>query len=166
MDIGSGSNPQGTVNIDLYTGKSPHHHNIINPKNTSNFIQASITHIPLKNRAFTTAYASHVIEHLTDPSKGIKELKRVSRYRVIIKVPNNPYTEFKHHYFTWSYTSLQKYLRLFFKKVEVYPYTNTGSSRFILWLENQPNDIIRKLTKRLSRGFREVIGLELVAVCR
>jgi ubiquinone/menaquinone biosynthesis C-methylase UbiE len=165
LDLGSGSNPQGHVNLDLYYGKSPHHKGFIEGKNYSNFIQGTVMNLPIRNSVFSTVYCSHVLEHLKDPSIGVLELKRVSKNIVFIKVPNNPYIEFKEHYYTWSKTSLQHYLELFFKKVKVIPHTTLINSRLVNALENNDNAIINKIGKRISRILREIIGLELVAIC-
>lgn len=52
-----------------------------------NFMQASITEIPLPNKYAGAVYCSHVLEHLPNVQSGIKaieELKRISDYQYVL----------------------------------------------------------------------------------
>jgi len=54
------------------------------------FVVASVEYLPFRDNVFDYAVASHVIEHVNDPSKALSELARVVRKgsRVMIRVPN------------------------------------------------------------------------------
>lgn len=73
--------------MDLYTGFSPHtgdqlHPETfqkIEPKRTSNFVNADGYHLPFKDGAFEEVYSSHLIEHMTSPFIFLKELSRVTK---------------------------------------------------------------------------------------
>jgi len=81
--------------------------------------------LPFRNNVFTLGYASHVLEHVYNPLKFLRELKRVVRKKVIIIVPRLRndclLREYKNHIYTWSLPSLRALLSLVFSDVEVYP---------------------------------------------
>ena len=51
-------------------------------------VQCSAEHLPFKPETFETVYLSHVLEHVEDPIKILKEALRVAKTCVIIKVPH------------------------------------------------------------------------------
>jgi len=80
--------------------------------------------LPFRENAFITVYAAHIIEHLTNPIKAIMEFKRVSKNRVIIKVPNASYYKARpsgknEHIFSWNEWTLETLLRRFFPVVRI-----------------------------------------------
>jgi ubiquinone/menaquinone biosynthesis C-methylase UbiE len=54
-------------------------------------IIADAQNLPFKDKTFELVYASHLLEHLENPFKVIKEFKRVSKNMVVVKVPNAVY---------------------------------------------------------------------------
>lgn len=66
LDIGSGPNPKGTVNVD------------VSPKYRPTVI-ADARHLPFKASVFDGAYLSHILEHVIDPEKILKETHRVMK---------------------------------------------------------------------------------------
>jgi SAM-dependent methyltransferase len=164
LDVGCGSVPHGDVNLDLFIGRSPHHGSVIDGRDYPSFIQGSANTLPIKDKAFSTVYVSHVIEHLPDTLKAVKEFKRVTKHIVVIKVPNNPMHEFPLHLYTWSLVSLKNTLAPHFTRVEVYPYTNVFNSRLFRFLENR-RGLLGLFLKSISRHLRCVMGIELVAIC-
>jgi len=81
-------------------------------------------YLPFRNEMFEIVYASHVMEHVFNPIQFLNELKRVSKRKVIIKVPRLTrkfdYYESHGHIFTWSKISLEHLLLLVFNNVEIY----------------------------------------------
>ena len=47
-----------------------------------------IYHLPFPEKSFDTVYTSHVLEHLEDPLKAIREAARVASHRTIHIVPD------------------------------------------------------------------------------
>ena len=62
----------------------------INPKNEL-IKKEDIQKLSFEDKSFDIVLCQEVLEHLPDPIKAIKELKRVSREKVIITVPNEPF---------------------------------------------------------------------------
>jgi ubiquinone/menaquinone biosynthesis C-methylase UbiE len=52
--------------------------------------QGDIYKLPYKDNEFDLVLCTEVLEHLEDPEKALKELKRVSKKYCIISVPNDP----------------------------------------------------------------------------
>ncbi len=83
LDVGCGIDPEGDVNIDIEDVKSEYGHQ---PKN---FIVASSTHLPFKDKSFEMVKCHDLIEHLDDEDiiATLEEIRRVAD-RAIVKVPN------------------------------------------------------------------------------
>jgi SAM-dependent methyltransferase len=93
--VGCGFRPFGSVNLDLFPeprlehtrgsgGKPialPVHH-------IRNFIKADAQHLPFKDNAFEHVFSAHTIEHVSDPALMLRELVRVSNYRITVKCPH------------------------------------------------------------------------------
>jgi SAM-dependent methyltransferase len=86
LDVGCGGTPRGDVNGDFFSGYTPHTRVTINPKKIPNFIRLDAHHLPFKNDSFDTIISYHVLEHLQNPQKALKDMKRVAS-KVIIRVP-------------------------------------------------------------------------------
>ncbi len=81
LDVGCGDAQRGDVNVDRVrlTTIKPH----------SNFVVADARFLPFQDKAFTCAYASHVLEHVEgNPFRALDELLRVSSFQVIVRVPH------------------------------------------------------------------------------
>jgi SAM-dependent methyltransferase len=83
LDIGCGIDPEGDVNVDIENvfteyGRRPR-----------NFIVATSSRLPFKDKAFRLVKCHDLIEHLDDEEiiATLEEIKRVSD-RAVIKVPN------------------------------------------------------------------------------
>jgi len=163
LDVGCGSHPRGDVNIDLYTGISPHHRNPIQPRIIPNFILADAQHLPIRSATFKLALCSHVLEHLSEPLKAIRELAQAAEI-IHITVPNNPVLqEHPEHLYTWTLTSLRNLLRRHFNRVEVTADTALGDVQ-----RSRLFKICRRLPvigKPLLRVLSRVTALELRAIC-
>jgi len=163
LDIGCGSNPEGTTNLDLYTGTTPHHKYIIDPEQIKGFHQGNAENLPFMDNSFDLAIMSHVLEHTINPDKALQEAARVAP-RLILRVPNNPVQrEHKEHLYTWSITSLNNLLHRHFSKVEIKPTTRPeyiADSRFFKYIGSIPI-----LGQVLSRFIANLFQLELVVYC-
>jgi ubiquinone/menaquinone biosynthesis C-methylase UbiE len=51
-------------------------------------VVADIENSPFKNNSFDVVFSADVIEHLSNPFKGINELVRISKDKIIIATPN------------------------------------------------------------------------------
>jgi len=90
LDVGCGDRPKGDVNVDLFQGESVDLQGLrekINPKETVNFVQATIYNLPFRNNLFSIVLCHHLLEHLKRPKEAINELIRVSKRQVQIIVP-------------------------------------------------------------------------------
>lgn len=63
-----------------------------NQTNLSNleFLEADLENLPFPDSSFDLVVSSHVLEHLPDFNRGLRELLRVSKKRVIFAVPSLP----------------------------------------------------------------------------
>ena len=55
------------------------------------FRTGSVYKLPFSDNAFDVVVCSEVLEHLDDPARAVRELKRVARSHVLITVPREPY---------------------------------------------------------------------------
>ena len=99
LDVGCGTNPQGDVNIDYRVGSTfettrDPKGDYLNAKKTKNFVKGDVSHLPFRTNRFEEVYSSHVIEHVNNPYKMLKEMIRVSKKTVEIKCP--------HRYSRWA----------------------------------------------------------------
>lgn len=76
----------------------------------SKFIKARVENLPFGNNTFDTVICTHTLEHILDIKKGIEELRRVAKKKVIIVVPKQrpyKYTFDLHvHYFPYPFSFL------------------------------------------------------------
>ncbi len=82
------------VNLDIVPRKAP------------NFVQGDIQNLYMfKDKQFGAAYAAHVLEHVDDPEKALRELHRVAdEVFVITPLPLWPWTWFhpEHKWILWG----------------------------------------------------------------
>jgi SAM-dependent methyltransferase len=95
LDVGCGSRPKGTVNVDFFNGGNwnPHDGNqeqgeYINLKKIPNYIMADAQYLPFKDEAFTEVISSHTIEHVQNPYIMLKELIRVTKQSTTVRCPH------------------------------------------------------------------------------
>lgn len=53
-------------------------------------VEGSIYELPFEDKSFDTVICSEVLEHLTEPDKGLRELLRVCRRWLVLSVPREP----------------------------------------------------------------------------
>lgn len=95
LDVGCGSAPKGTVNVDLNIKATVHRPRdtvsgcrVLNVREIPNFVRADGLHLPFRDGAFREVVSSHLIEHVADPVGLIRELVRVARDRVVLYCPH------------------------------------------------------------------------------
>lgn len=88
LDIGSGGWPfiKATHIADLHMDATTHRFEKLT-RDERPFVVADINDMPYRSQAFDFLFCSHVLEHLDDPGRAIRELQRVGR-RGYIEVPS------------------------------------------------------------------------------
>lgn len=78
LDVGSGHNPRGDVNVDIFDTFADY---------SSNFVKADASRLPFRDKIFTGTTCIHTIEHVRDPALLIRELIRVTHGELMIRTP-------------------------------------------------------------------------------
>jgi ubiquinone/menaquinone biosynthesis C-methylase UbiE len=117
--------------------------------------------LPFPDEVFDVVHCSHVLEHVNNPWAFLKELKRVSRRAVVVKVPNvgfyKLFSNSPHHIFGWSQFNFRNLLKKIFPKVVVY-----GGWR----IPNTKQGILKKMETIKVYGMSLIMGSnELIGVC-
>jgi len=79
LDVGSGNQPRGDVNVDLFHGSS------YQKKRANNFVIADAEFLPFKDEAFDVAFSAFTIEQVKDPFVMLKEMCRVAKRKTIVR---------------------------------------------------------------------------------
>jgi SAM-dependent methyltransferase len=115
-------------------------------------------YLPFQDNSFEVVFSSHVIEHVKNPYQFLRELKRVARRIVVLKIPNSKFykrCQLSHeHIFGWNIFEFENFLLNEFGSVKVY-----GSMRTLT--RNKLNTI-----KVYVMSFLQGEPNELVAICR
>ena len=100
----------------------------------SNKICGSIYNLPFRDNAYDTIMCLEVLEHLDEPARALKEIKRVSRSYAIISVPNtlifrignllslknlSNFGEDRDHKISFNKGTFERMLQMEFRHVEV-----------------------------------------------
>jgi ubiquinone/menaquinone biosynthesis C-methylase UbiE len=93
LDVGCGNNPTGNVNVDLFMNEKTLHldsykNRFIDAKRILNPVKADANHLPFRDNTFEEVYCGHVLEHLENPTKGLLELIRVTKGKLIVVLPH------------------------------------------------------------------------------
>lgn len=89
LEIGSGNNPNPRSNVlcDLFVSDNSQRAGGFNIAIDRPFVVADCYKLPFKNKSFDYVICSHLLEHLNEPEKFIKEMIRVGK-RGYIEIPN------------------------------------------------------------------------------
>lgn len=83
-----------------------------------------VNFLPFKDNSFDIVHMSHLLEHVDSPIHVLRELKRISKNIVIIKVPNAIYhrvdADSPDHIYSWTQKTLTHLLSTVFREVHVY----------------------------------------------
>jgi ubiquinone/menaquinone biosynthesis C-methylase UbiE len=94
LDVGCGSNPKGTVNIDFFKeGFNPQTGDqkigdYVKAKNIENFVVGDAMHLPFRDGVFNVIFSTHVIEHVANPAGMLREMNRVCNRKMIVRCPH------------------------------------------------------------------------------
>jgi ubiquinone/menaquinone biosynthesis C-methylase UbiE len=94
LDVGSGSNPKGTVNVDFFReGFNPQTGDqktgeYVKAQSIENFVVSDATHLPFRDNVFDVVFSTHVIEHVADPVGMLREMNRVCKRKMIVRCPH------------------------------------------------------------------------------
>jgi|YelNatPaOPRAMG01_1025707.scaffolds.fasta_scaffold39491_3 ubiquinone/menaquinone biosynthesis C-methylase UbiE len=122
LDVGCGNRPTGDINVDLFMNEETRHVDLnkcllVDAKKIPNPIKADANHLPFKDGTFEEVYCAHVLEHLENPTKGLLELIRVSKDKVVVILPHRYHFAHKTavkigvHKHTFSATSVIEWLK-------------------------------------------------------
>lgn len=112
LDVGCGCNPRGDVNINI-------DRSVPKQKLMPNFILADAQYLPLRDKCFSLVYASHVIEHVQDPLRALKEWNRVARTIEVYTPSAFDLDLTRGHIFTWNPHTFRNILSMVFTKINV-----------------------------------------------
>lgn len=121
-------------------------------------VQTSVNSLPFKDNFFDISYLSHVLEHLENPLLALKEIKRVTKKTVVVRVPNASYFRFKdeheEHLFSWTPSTIESLLNKVFTNVKI-----TTSKRY-----NKKRNYIKKIVFAIATLFLK--NNEIVIICK
>lgn len=119
LNVGCGAKAIGDVNIDLFPNQREQSVTPWNPKDIENFVLADAENLPFQTKVFKLIYAFHILEHINNPLKALREWKRVGKV-VKIKVPSAyDIDQTRTHFYTWNPLTLKNLLQNIFKNVQI-----------------------------------------------
>jgi len=103
LDVGSGANPKGDVNCDLYIGEKTHP--FYKVRKAKNFIRCDAHNLPFRDNTFSIVHSSHLLEHLKHPAQALEEMKKVTKKTVYLQVPDASKHPIQHpyHIYGWDF---------------------------------------------------------------
>lgn len=157
LDIGSGAEPKGTINLDVY---------LPNPV-PENFVLASAEMLPFKDKSVDVIHSSYLIEHLLSPANFIKDQVRIARNKVIVVTDNSEWIGdgwfrligngrifHDEHCYRWTVEYLENLIRRLGFKAKVYA-CNLSSSPIV-----RASSLFRRLP-RIGRWFYRDLVAEI-----
>jgi ubiquinone/menaquinone biosynthesis C-methylase UbiE len=108
LDVGCGEDNKGSIGIDLR-------------RSSQVDVICDAHHLPFAARAFDVVYCFHVLEHCNNPYQVLAEIKRVTKSKAVIKVPNLGVWDVldSSHMYSWSKYGFEKFLKCHFNHVKV-----------------------------------------------
>lgn len=90
IDIGSGDKPFWRADVfvdDLSLGDVQRASETKTIHDMGTFVNANVNKLPFKNKEFDFSFCCHLLEHVDDPARAIKEITRVSKAGYV-EIPN------------------------------------------------------------------------------
>jgi len=151
VDLGSGDKPfwRADIFVDkLSLGDVQRTSNTATVRKLGKFVDSDIASLPFKNKQFDFSFCSHLLEHVEDPKKVLKEIMRVSKSGYL-EIPNGVLETIKpfHSHLWFIYLNKNKltFIRKSKKEHEVLT-QNSKDFEFLLVKINEP--FIRMYWKR------------------
>ena len=120
LDVGCGANSKGDVNVDAFPLDRTQCNEAWNFKKVRNFVLADAHCLPFREKVFGSVRCDHVLEHLHSPILALKEMQRVCKGNVVLRLPSHfSLDTSKTHIYTWNPHTLKNLMKLVFKNVEV-----------------------------------------------
>src|SRR5208283_4536715 len=95
LNVGCGWRGNGDVNVDLHPEPTNHRTcdikkagRKISMKRTTNFVVADAAHLPFQSGVFDEVVSTSVVEHVKEPELMVREMWRVTKYKVFITCPH------------------------------------------------------------------------------
>ncbi len=88
-------------------------------------ILADGSRLPFRDKSFNVVFCSHVLEHVADPFALLREIRRVARRLVVLKIPNASYYRYNfipdssEHLFSWNHATFANLLKQIFPRVRL-----------------------------------------------
>ena len=164
LDVGCGSRPRGTLNLDLFHGTSKHHKFDYDPRYIENFVNGDGAQLPYRDKSVDIIVSNHCLEHILNPLEAVKDWKRVARKKVIITVPNNPViSEHPAHLYSWSLVSFKNFLSKIFPEVKVW----VNSPMHEMMQNRVFNEILKitLITHPARKFISKMWGLQITGLC-
>lgn len=154
LEVGSGAGKYFTT----LKGKNVIHFDI--SRNAAHLESVGdVEKLPFRDNSFDVIYVAQVLEHCGCPLKVLEELRRVSKKKVIIKVPNIGFYKYIDqnidHLYSWNEATLETLLKKVFKDVRI-------STNFYVSKGN--NKILNMLRSFKITVLKIIIGLNNVIV--
>lgn len=151
--IGCGNKAIGNVNIDLHPYDLTQCMRKWNPHKIEYYITATAEELPFPNKSFNYIIATHVIEHIENPIKAMKEMSRVCTKKTILITPSqygNYYCST--HLYSWNINTLKASMLKAFPKVKT-GYTNKFHANYTT------KDYIFNILYHIFRINTEIYGI-------
>jgi SAM-dependent methyltransferase len=90
LDVGCGTGALSTLlDTDSYTGIDFVHHQIWSEMESTStkFFEGQVEQLPFDDKSFDLVVCAHVLEHVREPVRVLKELIRCSRGKVVVVLP-------------------------------------------------------------------------------
>ncbi len=141
LDVGCGDTPHPNANVLVDVSLFMLSENKENIRTRAGIL-ADACHLPFRNKIFDWSYSSHTIEHVSNPQLMLRELERVTIFRVEIKCPSRWMKGHKgNKYHKWTIT------RRWFNKLGYSTYLNLTTIFIIPPFRIQlPNEILAEKT--------------------